>query len=162
MQAAPPGQGPGPGSLFSAPRTGTSPTARLRLGRSCRRPSGGPLYHSFFSTSSDSCLRQDYQQVGREVARYVSFKQAAPGPTGRTTGRRSRSARRVEALGSALTDGVAFQKAPRGMDNPIFRLGRGSSGSGQRGESGTKVHSLKTRLLSSFPQSLWAPFSHPI
>lgn len=62
------------------PGGGTVPATRLHLGRSCRRPRGGPLHHCFSSAISNSCLRRDYQQVGGEVARYVSFKQAAPGP----------------------------------------------------------------------------------
>lgn len=79
------------------------------------------------------CLRQDYQQVvGCSLSHF--FQTSCPWP--HTTPEVCETALliRWKPLPRALTDAVAFQEALQGMDNPMFRLGEGTEGSGQGAE----------------------------
>lgn len=104
----------------------------LRLGGSCLGPWGGPLHRNHVQLL---CWRPDYQQVGREVACHVSLKPVDPGLPEVCAAALQLGCQR---LGSALTDGVAFQKVPEARR--ILFLGwarEGTRGWGLRVESQT-------------------------
>lgn len=112
----------------------------------------GPLGHYFSSTISSSSVRGKICNKSSRVAYHISFKRAAPAPAATPEVCETALLIKWKPLPSALTDGVAFQEALQGMDNPMFRLGEGTRGSGQGAERLTpKLIHRRTIYLIPLP-----------